>query len=142
LYEEQFDLAIPAALQALRFSMDIHGKDSVELVPSYLLLGEASIGLKQLNQAEDYLSMAKWAVLKSTDCDYAIRAQLCRNFGLLYASQANFEGALEQLSEDVSLNHGYRFGHDISCLDLLPLFTPWTRKCGGGRRIFSTGQDF
>lgn len=37
-------MAVPAALQALRFSMDIHGKDSVELVPSYLLLGEASIG--------------------------------------------------------------------------------------------------
>ena len=45
--------------------------------------------------------MAKWAVMKSTDCDYEIRAQLCRNFGLLYASQKHFREALEQLSEDV-----------------------------------------
>lgn len=53
--------------------------------------------------------MAKWAVMKSNECDYEIKAQLSRNFGLLYASQANYDGALDQLSEDVyylSLLHG------------------------------------
>ena len=44
LNEGQFELAIPAALQSLRFSIDLWGAGSIELVPSYLLLGEASIG--------------------------------------------------------------------------------------------------
>jgi hypothetical protein len=44
LFEGQYDLAIPAALQALRFSMALSGQDSIDLVPSYLLLGKASIG--------------------------------------------------------------------------------------------------
>ncbi len=48
LYQSNFSLAIPAALQALKTSMDLYGRDSLELVPSYLLLGEASIGINQL----------------------------------------------------------------------------------------------
>ncbi|KAJ3209974.1 Zinc finger MYND domain-containing protein 12 [Dinochytrium kinnereticum] len=109
LFEGQYDLAIPAALQALRFSMDVYGQNSIELVPSYLLLGEASIGLKQYQQAEDYLSLAKWAVLKSEKCENSVRAHLHKNFGLLYASQGNYDEALQQLAQDIyysSLDHG------------------------------------
>ncbi|RKO86379.1 hypothetical protein BDK51DRAFT_24407, partial [Blyttiomyces helicus] len=101
LFEGQYDLAIPAALQALRFAMDVYGQNSIEIVPSYLLLGEASIGLQQYTQAEDYLSLAKWAVLKAEHCAHGIRAQLHRNFGLLYSSQGNYEEALNQLAQDV-----------------------------------------
>ncbi|KAJ3227281.1 Zinc finger MYND domain-containing protein 12 [Clydaea vesicula] len=102
LFESQFDLAIPAALQALRFSMDVYGQDSIELVPSYLLLGEASIGLKQFSQAEDYLSLAKWAVLKADSaCHPSIRAQLHRNLGLMFSSQGNYDAALLQLANDI-----------------------------------------
>ncbi|KAJ3357707.1 Zinc finger MYND domain-containing protein 12 [Entophlyctis luteolus] len=96
----QYDLAIPAALQALRFSMDVYGQDSTELVPSYLLLGEASIGLKQYTAAEDYLSLAKWAVLKAINCENRIRSQMHRNFGLLYASRGEYDQALSQLALD------------------------------------------
>ncbi|KAI9349459.1 hypothetical protein DFJ73DRAFT_833634 [Zopfochytrium polystomum] len=109
LFEGKYDLAIPAALQALRFSMDVHGQNSIELVPSYLLLGEASIGLKQYRQAEDYLSLAKWAVLKAESCANKVRSQLHRNFGLLYASQGNYDEALSQLAHDIyfsSLDNG------------------------------------
>ncbi|KAI8906834.1 hypothetical protein EDD86DRAFT_209879 [Gorgonomyces haynaldii] len=101
LFESHFDLAIPAALQALRFSMLIHGQDSIEIVPSYLLLGEASIGLKQYKEAEDYLSLAKWAILKAKDCDNAIKSQLHRNFGQLYASQGIFDKAMYELALDI-----------------------------------------
>ncbi|KAI9328727.1 hypothetical protein BDR26DRAFT_873687 [Obelidium mucronatum] len=101
LFEGQYDLAIPAALQALRFSMDVYGQDSIELVPSYLLLGEASIGLKQYPQAEDYLSLAKWAILKAPNCENRIRSQMHRNFGLLYASQGEYGEALAQLAQDI-----------------------------------------
>jgi hypothetical protein len=48
LYEGQYELSIPAALQALRFSIDLFGTASIDLVPSYLLLGEASIGILTL----------------------------------------------------------------------------------------------
>ncbi|KAJ3296010.1 Zinc finger MYND domain-containing protein 12 [Borealophlyctis nickersoniae] len=108
LFEGQYDLAIPAALQALRFSMDVYGQNSIELVPSYLLLGEASIGLKQYSQAEDYLSLAKWAVLKAPTCADSVRAQLCRNFGLLYSSEGSFDEALQQLALDGGIG-AYRF---------------------------------
>ncbi|KAJ3247218.1 Zinc finger MYND domain-containing protein 12, partial [Chytriomyces hyalinus] len=101
LFEGHYNLAIPAALQALRFSMDVYGQDSIELVPSYLLLGEASIGLKQFPQAEDYLSLAKWAILKAEDCENKIRSQMHRNFGLLYASQGNYQEALNQIAHDI-----------------------------------------
>lgn len=73
----------------------------MELVPAYLLLGEASIGLKQYAQAEEYLSLAKWSVLKSPGCENSVRAQLHRNFGLLYASQGRSEEAIQQLANDV-----------------------------------------
>ncbi|KAJ3009143.1 Zinc finger MYND domain-containing protein 12, partial [Thoreauomyces humboldtii] len=69
LYEGEYDLAIPAALQALRFSIQVHGANSARLVPAYLLLGESSIGLAQLSQAEDYLSLAKWALMNKREAD-------------------------------------------------------------------------
>jgi hypothetical protein len=46
LFESQFEYAIPAALQALRYVIDLHGKDAINVVPTYLLLGEASIGIR------------------------------------------------------------------------------------------------
>lgn len=68
LHEGHFDLAIPAALQSLRFSIDYYGQNSItslllfylvlililtllgiDLVPSYLLLGEACVGLSRYN---------------------------------------------------------------------------------------------
>ncbi|ORZ35243.1 hypothetical protein BCR44DRAFT_60181 [Catenaria anguillulae PL171] len=64
LFEGEFAYAIPAALQALRSCIDIYGQHALELVPCYLLLGEASIGLKQYDQAEEYLASAKWSLTK------------------------------------------------------------------------------
>jgi len=44
LFESKFTEAIPAAMQSLRVAVDLYGLASVELVPSYLILGRASIG--------------------------------------------------------------------------------------------------
>eukprot|EP00033_Pygsuia_biforma_P002754 GCRY01003043.1.p1 GENE.GCRY01003043.1~~GCRY01003043.1.p1 ORF type:complete len:372 (+),score=89.21 GCRY01003043.1:143-1258(+) len=101
LHRKEYELAIPAALQALRFSTDVYGPNSIELVPSYLLLGESSIGLRRYAQAEEYLSLAKWAVLKQTNCSNLVKASLARNFGKLYASQGKHDLALTQLANDV-----------------------------------------
>ncbi|KAI8896520.1 hypothetical protein BC833DRAFT_94372 [Globomyces pollinis-pini] len=101
LFEGQYELAIPAALQALRFSMDVSGDNSIDLVPSYLILGEASTGMKRYYEAEKYLSLAKWVILKSDHCEDQIRSQLYRNFGQLYAAKGDYDKALQQLALDI-----------------------------------------
>ena len=45
LFESRYREAVPAAMQCLRFTIDLHGLASIELVPAYLMLSEASIGL-------------------------------------------------------------------------------------------------
>jgi len=44
LFEGKYEFAIPAAMQSLKFSIEVYGLDSIELVLSYLILGEACIG--------------------------------------------------------------------------------------------------
>uniref|UniRef100_A0A1I8HQR6 MYND-type domain-containing protein n=1 Tax=Macrostomum lignano TaxID=282301 RepID=A0A1I8HQR6_9PLAT len=101
LFENHFEEAVPAALQSLKFAIDVHGSSSVELVPSYLILGEASIGLQRLSQAEEYLSQAQWTVLKTDNPSNAIKSQLHRNLGLLFSAKGDYGRALENLAIDV-----------------------------------------
>ncbi|KAK2106565.1 Zinc finger MYND domain-containing protein 12 [Saguinus oedipus] len=44
LFEGKHEDAVPAALHSLRFRVNLYGLSSVELVPAYLLLAEASLG--------------------------------------------------------------------------------------------------
>lgn len=53
-------------------------------------------------QAEEYLSQARWTVLKSTDCSNATHSLLHRNLGLLYMAKENHEEARYHLANDVS----------------------------------------
>ncbi|OCT72719.1 zinc finger MYND domain-containing protein 12 [Xenopus laevis] len=92
---------IPAAMHSLSFTIDVFGLATVELVPAYLILAEANIGLGHLPQAEEYLSQAYWTVLKTTDCSNAIRSKLHRNLGLLYSAKGEFEESLRHFSNDV-----------------------------------------
>jgi len=101
LFEGKHDQAVPAAMQSLRFSIDVHGIASIELVPSYLILGEASIGLGRLSQAEEYLAQAEWTVLKTPEVSSAIKSRLHRNLGLLYAAKGEFPEALRHLADDI-----------------------------------------
>jgi len=97
----RFELAIPAAQYALRFGTSIFGEGKLQLVPSYLRLAEAYLGLLLYKQAEEFLTLANWALLKSGGASNALRSQLRRNFGKLYASQGRYEEALRQLADDV-----------------------------------------
>lgn len=48
-------------------------------------------------------------MLKNPECTNELKAQLCRNFGKLYACQRRFDDALFQLAQDVyysSLENG------------------------------------
>ncbi|XP_055467228.1 zinc finger MYND domain-containing protein 12 [Psammomys obesus] len=101
LFEGKHEEAVPAALHSLRFRMNVHGLNSVELVPAYLLLAEASLGMGRIVQAEEYLSQARWTVLKSTDCSNATHSLLHRNLGLLYIAKDNQEQARYHLANDI-----------------------------------------
>lgn len=101
LFENKYAEAIPAALLSLRLAVDLYGLASVELVPSYLILGRASIGLGRLQQAEEYLLQARWTVLKTEGSSNKIKHKLCRHLGLLYASKGQFDEALRELADDI-----------------------------------------
>jgi len=95
------ELAIPGATQAITFLRDLTGDDAMELVPPYLLLAEANLGLGRFQQAEEFLSLANWSVLKNPGCSNAVRSQLHRNLGKLYSAQGKLTEALEELAKDV-----------------------------------------
>ncbi|KAK3743403.1 hypothetical protein QZH41_011526 [Actinostola sp. cb2023] len=101
LFEGKYDRAVPAALQSLKFSIHVYGLSSIELVPSYLILGEASIGLDKLSQAEEYLAQAEWTALKTPGCEDDIKSRLFRNLGLLNAAKENYAAALNYFSDDI-----------------------------------------
>ena len=61
-------------------------------------------GLGRLSQAEEYLSQARWTVLKTPDCDAAIKSKMYRICGLLQAAKGNFSEALKNYANDVSFN--------------------------------------
>ncbi|XP_048206998.1 zinc finger MYND domain-containing protein 12 isoform X6 [Perognathus longimembris pacificus] len=102
LFEGKYEDAVPAALHSLRFRRNVYGLSSVELVPAYLLLAEASLGMGRIVQAEEYLSQAQWTVLKSTNCSNATHSLLHRNLGLLYIAKKNYDEARFHLANDVS----------------------------------------
>ena len=72
LFEGKYDRVVPAALESLKFSIEVYGLSSIELVPSYLILGEASIGKYKYiwpsscwwNQANMFVIQTVWG----TDC--------------------------------------------------------------------------
>jgi tetratricopeptide (TPR) repeat protein len=97
----KFAYAVPGGLQALRLTTDLHGAGGIEVVPPYLLLAQATTGLKKYKQAEEYLSLAKWSVLKHPQCSDALKSQLYRNFGKLYVSQGDPERALGNFANAV-----------------------------------------
>ena len=100
LFEGHYHTAIPAAMQALKMAIELYGLGSVELVPSYLSLGEASIGTGDLKQAEEYLTQAEWTVLKGV-CPSALKYKLFRIQGMLKAARGENEAALEMFADDV-----------------------------------------
>ncbi|NWR60728.1 ZMY12 protein, partial [Bucorvus abyssinicus] len=95
--------AIPAAWHALRFSAEVFGSNSVQLVPAYLLLAEASAGAGDFPQASRYLTQAQWIVLRTPACGAALRSRLHRALGLLCAAEGDFDQALYHLANDIYL---------------------------------------
>ncbi|KAM4571034.1 zinc finger MYND domain-containing protein 12 [Fundulus diaphanus] len=101
LSEGKYEEALPAAHCSLHTSIDVHGPNSVQLLPSYLLLAEANMGLDNLAVVAELLSQAKWAVLKHPESGPLIQQQLHRSLGRFHSANGNLEAALHHFANDV-----------------------------------------
>ncbi|XP_019944468.2 zinc finger MYND domain-containing protein 12 [Paralichthys olivaceus] len=101
LSERKYQEALPAAQFCLRCSIDVLGPSTVQLVPSYLLLAKANMGLGKLSLVAELLSQAEWLVLKSPSCGHAVQQQLHRSLGHLQTATGNLEAALLNFANDV-----------------------------------------
>ncbi|KAI7797616.1 zinc finger MYND domain-containing protein 12 [Triplophysa rosa] len=99
--KKSFHHAIPAALLFLRWAMRLYGSHPVKLVPAYLLLAQANIGLDSMSQAREYLTKAEWAVMNTPDCNPTVHHQLHRSLGRLHAATGKYSSALFHFSNDV-----------------------------------------
>ncbi|KAM6924400.1 zinc finger MYND domain-containing protein 12 [Xenentodon cancila] len=93
--------ALPAAQFCLRCSIDVHGPNTVQLVPAYLLLAEANMGLDNLGIVAELLSLARGAVLQSPECGPSVQHRLHRSLGRLHTATGNLEEALFHFANDI-----------------------------------------
>merc|ERR1712203_250324 len=101
LVQGKYELAVPGALQSLKFAIEVYGSEATDLVPSYLLLAEANLGLRRLKIAEEFLSLANWNILKHPQAGSSMMSNLQRNFGRLYAAQQRYNEALQAFATDI-----------------------------------------
>jgi tetratricopeptide (TPR) repeat protein len=98
---QKYQLAFPAAIQALKFSTEIDGDRALSLVEPYLHLSQAALGMRQLNKAEEFLALARWIVLNHDDCSDKIRSRLYTLKGRVGTAEGNFEGAKEDYAQAI-----------------------------------------
>ncbi|MED6283237.1 hypothetical protein CHARACLAT_006784 [Characodon lateralis] len=101
LSEGKHEEALPAAHCLLYTSIDVHGPNTIQLIPAYLLLAEANMGLDNLAAVAELLSQAEWAVLKSPESGPLIQHQLHRSLGRFHTSAGNLEDALYHFANDI-----------------------------------------
>ncbi|XP_031142053.2 zinc finger MYND domain-containing protein 12 isoform X2 [Sander lucioperca] len=116
LSEGKHQEALPAAQFCLRCSIDLHGPSTVQMVPAYLLLAEANMGLGNLARVAELLSQAEWAVLKSPECGHAVRHRLHRSLGRLHTATGNLEAALLNFADDIYFaSEEYSLDSTVTC---------------------------
>jgi len=98
---QKYQLAIPAACQALKFCAEVDGERSLAVVEPYLQLAQSYLGLKQLGKAEEYLALARWIVLNSEECSDKVRSRMHMLMGRVSTSQGKFEEAKPELASAI-----------------------------------------
>jgi tetratricopeptide (TPR) repeat protein len=86
------------SIQSLKYSEEIFGNQSNELVPAYLLIAKTTYGLRKYRKCEQFLSLANWGIMKNPHAKVSHQADLRFHLGLLYASTDRMEDAIESLS--------------------------------------------
>ncbi|XP_030211120.1 zinc finger MYND domain-containing protein 12 [Gadus morhua] len=101
LGEGRHQEALPALQLALACGLELYGSGAIPLVPLYLMLGRAYMGLGRLGRARVYLSDAEWSMLQNPGCERVLLHQLHRTLGCLHTSTGDLESALFHLATDV-----------------------------------------
>lgn len=98
---QKYQLAFPAATQALKFSKEVDGEKSVSMVEPYLQLSQASLGLKEFSKAEEYLALARWIVLKTPECSDKTKSRLHMLKGRVGVAEGNYEAAKPDFADAI-----------------------------------------
>lgn len=98
---QKYQLAIPAAIQALKFSKEVDGERSLAVVEPYLILAQSFLGLKNINKSEEYLALARWIVLNSTECSDLVRSRMYMLMGRVLTAQGKFDDAKPEFSSSI-----------------------------------------
>ncbi|XP_074498611.1 zinc finger MYND domain-containing protein 12 [Sebastes fasciatus] len=114
LSEGKHQEALPAAQFCLRCSIEVHGVSTVQIVPAYLLLAEANMGLGNLARVAELLSQAEWAVVKSPE--HAVPHRLHRSLGRLHMATGNLDVALFNFANDIYFaSEEYGLDSTVTC---------------------------
>jgi tetratricopeptide (TPR) repeat protein len=98
---QKYQLAFPAAIQALKFCKEVDGERSVTMVEPYLQLSQASLGLKEFSKAEEYLALARWIVLNTPECSDKTRSRLHMLKGRVGTAEGNFDAAKPDFADGI-----------------------------------------
>lgn len=95
------EAAEEAGVKVLKLRERFHGPRHVALVPAYLHLARAKQFMERYGDAEEFLSLASYAVQKQQTTEpvaVAIKAELHQTYGLLYAADEKMEVAVKHLT--------------------------------------------
>lgn len=103
----KYQLAFPAAFQAVKFTKELDGEKSLTLVEPLLQLSQCCLGMKQFNKAEEYLSLARWIILSDTNCEDKVRARMHMLKGRICIAQGLFDAAKPDFADSVYYSSRY-----------------------------------
>lgn len=98
---KKYQYAVPAAIQALKFSKECDGDRSLAVVEPYLQLTQAYLGLEQLGKAQEFLALARWLVLNSEECEDRVRARMYMLMGRVNTALGKFEDAKPEFANAI-----------------------------------------
>ena len=96
----KYDLSIPAAIQALKFSRDLDGDRAISTVDPLLQISQAYVGKLEVNKAEEYLSRCHWIVI-NTHCSDRLKSRMFLLIGRVKASKGDFIEAKKHFSSGI-----------------------------------------
>lgn len=101
LLEDNANLALPAAVNALNITKGLVKIDSIEMICPSCLVSESHLGQGDTEKAEEYMILASWASQKHDIIPPAICAKLKRLVGLVCMNAEKWQEAREAFAEAV-----------------------------------------
>ena len=97
----KYDLCVPAAIQALKFSRDLDGDRAISTVDPLLQISQAYLGKIEVNKAEEYLSKCNWIVVNNKNCSDRLKSRMYLLIGRVKASKGDFIEAKKHFSSGI-----------------------------------------